>query len=1132
VNKVLLRICLMCLLGVSGAFAQIANNTALVGTVVDASGSSVAGAQVTATEEATQVKYTATTNSQGYYSITFIKSGVYDLSVEKGGFSKERTVGIPVSVDVAVRTDFNLKIGSTTETVTITASTAPLSTDDANLGETFSTKQVEDLPVQGHNALEVAALASNVTIGSKTSYSGNPPGVDFIGAGQRETQNDLTLDGVSIMNNLGNVTPARPGTDMISEVQMQSGNYPAQYGAYLGVHINLVSKVGTNDFHGVVYDYIKNTALNAHNFLDSPTQKKAPLNYNQYGFTLGGPVWIPKVYNGRNKTFFFGSYEKLNQKAQSAGTSTVMTAAQEGGDFSALGNLNANGTCTGICLKDPYNNNAYYPNNQIPPSELSTPAALISKNYEAYVPLPNAGGINNNLNNVYFPNNLFIAQTLERVDENIGERVRIFVRYHWQNLTYANGNQVPVAGGYGPGNSRNLAVGYSHVITPRLVNDFHFGINKFLTDSLNYWYVNNLKGAGTSLGIPGFDYDTTTGNLGIPNVQLTSASGMNIGNNGTNWFQDDRTLDGYDQVSYARGKHNIMAGIELRKLTLGRAATNESLGLFTFNGTLTGDSRADFALGLAASDQTPVSTIKGSVGEWRDGFFVLDNWQATSKLTINYGLRYDLPTVPYSLNGYARLLNANETALIPPTTALTPGTFTPTPGFKLASATHDNWGPRLGVAYRATDKTVIRGGVGFYYNANQLNSFTLLSSNYPLGAFIGYSTTAANLLSFTNPTPGAGSASPIAGTPGTFQSAVQYDPKNKTQRSYQWNVSVGQELWRGAAFELQYLGSHSLHLDISDYTNLPTNPSGNGIASYETKPTLNSLRPNPLFGSIRDLNNIAYSHYNGLTAIFRQRLLYGLSGQASYTWSHDLDIGSDSNGGGTASQPFNIKADYGNANWDIRHRFVGVLTYDLPSFKGRNRWVQKTLGGWQLNDIVNLQTGMPFNVVLGYNSAGFDQGTTRPSFVHQASAHCSLHNYITGNKTSCIDATAYTLPAAPQTLNSSGAIVAYNYAFGNTSRNTLHGPGFSYDNLSLFKDFGLRERMKIQFRAEALNVFNHPSAANPNSSNGSGNPTLNAASQSSTAVSTSGFGQVIGVQTLPGELSGARSLQLAGKFIF
>jgi hypothetical protein len=1106
--------------------AQISNNTSLVGTVTDPTGSAVSGVKVTAVEQATKVKYSATTNGEGYYAITFIKSGAYDVTVELTGFKKATTVGVPVAVDTSARTDFNLSVGSVVEEVTISASTPPISTDDANLGETFATKQVDELPVNGRNALEIAALASNVTIGSKTNYSGNPPGEDFNGAGQRETQNSITLDGVSIMNNLGNVTPARPSTDMISEVQMQSGNYPAQYGAYLGVHINMVSKAGTNDLHGSVYEYFKNTDLNARNFTDklatatTAATPKAALNYNQYGFALGGPVYIPKLYNGRNKTFFFGSYEKLNQKAQSTGTSTVLTSAMRGGDFSALGSgTGVPGTSSAVCnppagdvpgtptyfaptcIIDPSTQGkAYYAGNIIPAGQLNTGAAAIAKKYMTYIPLPNSAGtqgFNNNLASVNYPNDLWIAQSLERVDETIGEHVRLFARYHWQNLTYANGNQVPVGSGFGPGNSRNLAFGYAHVITPRLVNDFHLGFNKFTTDVLNYWYVNNLKDAGTSLGIPGFNFDTTNGNPGIPYVSVVGASGMNIGNNGSNWFQDDRTVDAFEQVSYTRGKHNIMAGIEFRKLTLGRAATNVSLGEFFFQtggpaGTTTGYGPSDFVMGLANQSLTPVNTVKGSVAEWRDGFFVLDNWQATQKLTLNYGLRFDLPTVPYSLNGNARILNAAQTALLAPSSATTANSFVPTPGLKFSNPTHDNWGPRFGFAYRVTDKTVIRGGVGFYYNANQLNSFTLLS-----------------------------------GKPGSYVSVINYDPKNKTQRSYQWNLSVGQELWRGAGAELQYLGSRSLHLDRSFYNNEPLTPAGGSV---------NSRRPNQLFGSIRTLENDAYSNYNGMTAILRQRLSHGLSGQASYTWSRNLDLSSDSNGGGTLSQQYNPSADYGPSNWDITHRFVGILSYSLPTFNASNFAVRQLLGGWQINTILNLQTGTPINVALNYQSANMSSGigTERPSFVHTPHQSCSTKNYING--TSCLDATAYALPIAPQTQTGPNTFVN-NYAFGNASRNAIHGPGFNYDNLSVFKSFPIWERVKIQFRAEAFNVTNHPSAANPGTTGG--NSTANApayslgqSSSNSTTPSTSGFGLVTDVQKLPGQLTGSRVLQLSGKVIF
>ena len=1147
--------CLVILLSPLFLRSQVANNTALVGTVLDPSGSPVSGGQVIAVEENTKVKSTAHTNAEGYYSISFILPGIYDVTVEESGFKKSTKTGVLVPVDQAVRTDFSLVVGSVDTSVTVSANTPPMSTDDATLGETIESNQVQDLPVQGHNALEMAALTSNVIIGSKTSYSGNPPGVDFIGAGQRETQNEQTLDGVTIMNNLGNVTATRPSSDMISAVQVQSGNYTAQYGAYLGVHVNLVSKNGTNQLHGVAYDYVKNTAFDAHNFFDTPTQAKTPQNYNQYGFDVGGPIWVPKLYNGRNKTFFFGAYEKLNQKVSSAGTATVLTPAMEEGDFSALGfwNYSANPqycspppgaplTQKGICIIDP-STGQYYVNNVIPASELSTGTAAIAKLYEAMVPQENVSQVNNNINNVAFANTLFIRQTLERVDENIGEHVKLFGRFHWQDMTYSSGNEVPVSAGYGPTHSRNYVFGYTHIITPSLINDARIGVNTFLTDAVNYWYENGIKGAGTALGIPGFNYDTTQGQPGVPNIQVSNATGMNIGNNGTNWFQDDRAVDAYDQVSYTHGKHNIMAGIEFRKLETGRIATNESLGEFTFDGTVTGYGAADLVLGLPSKVQTPPDSIKGSVAEWRDGFFALDNWQVTPKLTINYGLRYDLPTVPYSLNGYTRIMNAAQTELLPTSAATSAATWKPVPGLKLGSATHDNWGPRLGFAYRPFEKTVVRGGGGFFYNANQLNSFTLLTSNnYPFGATFTFSDaqgTPGNPLSFTNPTPGTATASAVTGTctpTCTYGSAVTYDPANKTQRSYQWNVSVGEELWKGAAIEAQYVGSHSLDLDISQYDNEPNELGLGSVFSQPTKVNVNSaqgscgqanclVRPNQLFGSIRDLRNIAYSHYNGLNVILRQRLSNGFSGQFSYTWSHDLDVASDSNGGGTATDPYDIAYDYGNSNWDIRQRFVGVFTYNLPAFKGTSKLVQEAIGGWQINDVLNLQSGMPFNVTLGYNSAGLSQGTERPSWVHKPFSTCNQKNeLIAGSAASCIDSDAYILPVAQQT-QVSGVTTSYNYAFGNVARNFLHGPGFTYDNFSVFKDFAMTERAKFQLRLEAANVFNHPSASNPNA-------TLSAASLTGNAISTSNFGTITSVQTIPGELTGARVVSFAGKFIF
>ncbi len=1096
--------------------AQVANNTALVGTVLDPSGAPLAGATVTAINEATKVVYPGTTNAEGYYSISFITPGTYDVTVEQTGFTKLTKTGRIVTINLALRTDFNLQVGSTTTSVTVSASTPPIATDDATLGETFNTKAVEDLPLIGHNALEVAATASNVIIGPTSSYSGVPPGEDFIGAGQREIQNSLNLDGVSIMNNLISLAPARPSSDMISEVQMQSGNYSAQYGSYLGLHINLVSKSGSNDLHGAVYDYIQNTSLNAAPFLNPAGTPKPIQHYNQYGFDLGGPVYLPKIYNGRNKTFFFASYEKINQVQEAnQGAVSTLTPAMEAGDFSFLSTP----------LVDPYTG-IPYPNNQIPASELNTASAQIAKNIEQYIAPPNLSGSTNNLN-VNYPANLFINQTLDRIDENIGDHVRLFARYHWQNLSIVGGDPFPTDASYGPTDSRNIAIGYTHIITPNLINDFRIGLNTLTSNNLNYFAENGLTDAGTKLGIPGFNSDSIYNNPGIPSINFDTYH--EAGNDASNWYQDDRTVDGYDQVSWTHGQHNIMAGAELRKLTIGRQATNDPRGSFNFTGTpptcvpsgnpppcaapdvttytSTGYGAADFVLGLAQTSMTPVLPVKGSIGEWRDGFFVLDNWQLFRKLTLNYGLRYELPTVPYSLNGYARILNADETALIPTSNASLAANFTPTPGFKFNGPNHNDWAPRIGFAYRATDRTTLRGGFGIYYNANQLNTYTLTTQNYPLSASVNYFTTPANLLSLSNPAPGSGSGSPQAGIPGTYVSAVTMGPSLPTQTLYQWNLSWGQDLWNGAGAELQYLGSHAVHLDRDFYDNQPLQPS--------TNPDINSNRPNQLFGTIRRIQNDEYSHYNGFTAILRQRASHGLSGMLSYTWSHDLDITDNSNGSSTTMDQYNIGLDYGDSNWDIRNRFVGTATYELPNLPHANAFVREALGGWQANTIVTLQSGEPFNVNLGYDNAnvGLPRGNVqRPNFVHQPSMHCSLHSYIenggyNNGGTSCIDVTAFSVPA-PGT-------------YGDSRRNSIHGPGYSNVNFSIFKNFNIWENLKFQFRAEAGNLFNHPSAGNPNSE-------IETTFDPANPVSSSNFGSV----TTTSAFYSPRSIQLAGKLVF
>jgi len=961
----------------------------------------------------------------------------------------------------------------------------------------------------GRRAMDLAATASNIIIGAKTSFTGNPPGANYIGAGTREVTNSLTLDGITIMNSLISSSPVTPNPDAISAVQTQTGNYTAQYGAYMGVHINMDTKRGTNDLHGTVYDYVQNDIFNAKPFLARPGARTPPLRFNQFGGQVGGPVVLPFLYNGRDKMFFMGSYEGLRQIAQSQSTATVPTVAMRTGDFSAL--------LPGSQLVNPATG-APYAGNQI------TNISPVATKLLAYMPLPNLPGATNNLN-TYVATNINQDQTLDRVDYNIGDKVRLFGRYSWQKLTYVAGSVVPTSTSYSPTTNSNAAFGYTHIITPNLINDFRFGYNKLNTVLLNQFAENNISGAGSALGIPGFTSDVDNNNPGIPSITITNTQAL--GSDGTNWYQDDRTLHGYDQISWTHGKHNLMAGAELRKMSIGRAAQNQPRGLFNFTGVYSNNSVADFLTGYANSITTPVTQIKGSVAEWRDGFFLQDNWQVSQKLTLLYGIRYELPTVPYSLNGYGRIINRDYTALIPATSATTGAAFTPVPGFKFIGPNHNLWAPRLGLAYRANDKVVDRAGGGIYYNPNHLNSFTLATGNYPLAAVTTYNAPPSGLgtISFANPTgTGTPTTQCVPGTIGCFLSVFNDNYYLPTPRLYQWNLDTGVELWRNAAFELQYLGSHGIHLDHSLYPNqpLPVDPAINPAS-------VNARRPNQRFGQIRQIQNDGLSTYHGLSAIFRQRLTHGLDMNLGYTWAHTMDTSSDSNDGGTPMIQYNLKADYGNAKWDIRNRFVGTVRYSFPEMPNLNPVMRAVVGGWQANTIVTLQSGMPFNIGISNDqaNAGNNIGTQRPVGVRMGKESCSKDSIIQNRK--CIQvAGTYTLPA-PGT-------------YGNIHRNDLSGAGLINTNLSIFKNFHLYERLSLQLRAEAFNVFNHANPGNPGSPNAilgavpidpqTKKPRVDPTTGLSAFPTTDSFGTITTVQNSSQNGGGQRLLQFAGKINF
>ncbi len=1052
----------------AGASAQLATTTSLVGTVSDSSGKSVPNAKVTAVETGTLTTQTTSTNEAGYFSIDFVRVGVYDVTVEQSGFQRVTKTGVPVSINQTVRTDFKLAIGTILQTVTVQAEVTAIKTDDATVSENLGTRAVADLPLNGRDPMMLAITTPGVLLGPKSSATGTPPGEDFVGAGTREISNSMTLDGISIMNNLITNTPTRPMVEAVQEVEVQTGTYSAQYGAYMGVHINVITKSGTNLFHGAAVEFLRNQVLDARAFFTlptpaNPTASKPPLRQNQFGVEFDGPVIIPKLYNGKDKTFFMASYEGFRLVQSSTSLSTEMPAAFFSGNFSQV----PASSITGGAIKDPLNGNAPFPGNMIPTSRISAVALKMQQ----YIPGSNLPGLASNFS-VPVPNSAKYDQTVDRIDQNIGDKIRLNVRAHYQNWNVFGGNALPANGATTPYTTRNYTFGYTHTLTANLVNDFRVGRNFFDTATLNPFAVAGQKSAGSDLGIAGFTGDVLYNNPGIPDFTIVGFNGLN--NAASNWYQNDSTNQASEQISWNHGSHSIMAGMEFRRLATGRAAVNNPRGVFTFNGLLTGYAAADFILGAPQSFNTPGPEVRGRVAEWRDGFFILDKWQVTRKITLNYGLRYELPTVPYTINGNATLLNADQTKIVGGT-----------PGFRFIAPNHNDWAPRLGVAYRFTERTVFRAGGGIYYNPNQTNSYTFLNTNPPYTTILtcNWSVGLAppNL---SNPF-GVPGVCPTAPTAGLIVTDPWHQP---TGRMNQWSAGVERQLWSGGGVELQYLGSHSYHLDRSFYNNTPLFPGPGSV---------NARRPNPLFGPIRTINTDEIANYESTSAIFRQRMNRGLQFLASYTWAHTLDVTTDSNGGGTPMIPYLWKADYGNSNWDIRHRFVATFNYDIPFFAVSNPVLKGVLTHWQANGIITLQTGVPFNVSTGTDTANTQaSGTYRPNLVHAATSNCGR-----GHLVGCIDPTAFTVgdlyPIAPT-----------NFAYGNAGRNLLYGPGSETVNFSVFKNFPIKERLQFQFRFETFALFNHTNFGNPAST-----------------INTGSFGNITGA-------GGNRNIQLGGKIQF
>jgi hypothetical protein len=1050
--KMRVRISLMFLsiglLLASNAAAQLASQTALVGTVSDSGGLAIPGAQVIAVNTGTKDTYEATTNEQGQYNIQFVRTGSYEISVTLQGFQTFKATGIEVATNQVVRTNATMQPGGVNETINIVAEAQVLNTDSATVSETIGERAIKELPIAGRNVWNLASTTPGV-LGGLTSDIG----LSFRGAGQREIQNSLSLDGINSSSNLLAATSMRPIADAVNEVQVQTGSTSAEYGSYLGVHINVVTKSGTNQNHGSLSHFYQGDKLDARGYFENRANPKNPRKRNQFSYEFDGPLSIPKLYDGRDKTFFMAAYEGVRAEAALATFATVPTALMRTGNFSEVSTQ----------IRNPLTGQNFAGN--IIPQSMISPIAQKLLNY---YPVPNLPGTASNLQT----NRTTVSeadQVLFRVDQNLGNRVRLNVRYNWYDTFDGAVEAIPVSSVSQPRVNKNTLVSYTHTLSPTLHNDFRIGYHRLDFDTLNYFSVNGIAGAGTELGIPGFDVDTRLSNPGIPSINISNFGGL--GGGGTNWFQFDTTFQASNVLAWNKGQHNIRTGFDVRRLTTGRRAANDPRGAFNFTGDLSGYSVADFMLGLPRSVRNAVDQLQGHVGGWRNGFFVNDVWQAATNLTLSLGLRYEMNTPVQTYEGLASMLADDQLTLIP-------STF-PAVGFEFTEANKKDFAPRLGATYRLGDKTVVRAGFGIYYNPNQMNSFTFLTNNPPLSPEVTYNTDLANPnLSFTSPT---GTA-----TPGGPTDVISPTRKLPNANKRQWSFDLQRELAAGMVFDLQYVGSHTKNLDRSLFNNTPAPGAG----------AVDPRRPTTRYRSRRIISNDLIADYDALSFIVRKRMGNGLQVDAHYTWSKTRDIATHSNGGGQTMDNYDPMRDYGPAIWDIPHRFVASYIYDIPFGRtSSNPFVRYVAAGWQISGVTTLQSGSPVNVTISTDRANIGiTGQQRPDLVGPIPEMNCQENATTRELINCYDVTAFALPA--------------QFTFGNAGRNILRGQKFLSTDLAAVKELTFGTNTRLQLRAEIFNAFNNVNYNNPNGVFGSAN-----------------FGRISGAGNM-------RQMQLGARFLF
>jgi hypothetical protein len=996
----------------------------ILGRVADPSGASMADVTVTIRDESTNIATSQKTNSQGEYVFTNFKPAVYDLVFEAKGFAPQTIAHLILAVNQTVRQDVQLQIGAVTASVQVAAKDTLVQTDTSSVGSVIDSNQIRNMPLNGRtNMFGLLALSPGVQSPGTNPRIG---GSSYIGV-------QATMDGTLDMEMENTrLSTADPSLESLGEFRVIDSTGSAEYGGGTA-QVIASTKSGTNEFHGSLFAYNRNRVTSAKNFFATGLPK-APYNRNEFGGSLGGPI-------KHDKLFFFGSFEALTFRTANTSLTAQPTSAMLNGDFTGLGTI-----------VDPYTKQPF-PNNRIPANLMDSSAKALS----AYFATPNLatttpGGLGTNyLTNLSARQHNYRYEG--RVDYAINSNNLLFARYFYTDIfNYVPGPTEKIGGDNQPLAQQNFVVNDTYTITPNLVNVAVFGLQR----ETDRFFSQNVAVDPGSL-VPGVVPYPGLG--GVPSVAITGFTGLGDA------LGSGDTIPNYhasDTITWTRGKHTIKGGVSfLRYQFLSYGNQDPKYGAFSFTGQYTGNSFADFLLGYLAGSSKPLGPSNITAQNYRYGFFLQDDWRVTNKLTVNAGIRYDVPTLYQNvtgqmvnwypnLNALVILKGPNDASAYPSLPIVTGQSVGLDTGNYLQNDVKQ-FAPRIGLAYRplASNRLVLRGGYGIYYDPMpwQYGSY-ILGTNPPFAGTVSYepsSNTIPTLL-LSNAFP-SGSGSTPSGV-----NIVAQDASARYPMTHQWNATVEVQLNSNTVARATYLGAEREHSGMIYPINTPLAAPG----------AVQPRRPYQPFGAISLYTNGQTANTQQLQLSLRRSYSTGLTFGIEYSLTKALD--SSPTDKGTPYVPNNWRLDRGNDPSIRTHYLVANYVYELPFGRGK-RFLSNLpalpnaiLGGWQTTGVVTAGSGLPYSVNFTSNVLGWPSG--RADIVGDPSVASPSVNH-------WFNTQAYALPAP--------------FAYGNSAPNSLWGPRLVTWDMGVFKTFPLYERSTLQFRSEFFNTLNHANFSNPQS---------------------------------------------------